>query len=42
LMPSALPVSAGFQVAPVAPASSCSACDMDLRLPLVPYLRLYR
>jgi len=42
LMPSALPVSAGFQVAPVAPTSSCSACGIDLRLPLVPYLRLYR
>jgi len=32
-MPSTLPVSAGFQVALVAPASSCNACNTVLRLP---------
>jgi len=42
LMPSALLVSAGFRVAPVAPASSCLASDTVLRLPLVPHLRLHR
>jgi hypothetical protein len=42
LMPSTLPVSAGFQVSLVAPASSSIACDTVLRSPLVPYLRLYR
>ena len=39
-MPSALPVSARFRVSPVALAPSCNACDTDLRLPLVLYLRL--
>lgn len=38
----ALPVSARFRVAPVALASSCSACDVGLGSPLVPHLRLYR
>jgi hypothetical protein len=41
-MPLALPVSARFRVSPVAPASSCSACDGGLGLPLVLHLRLYR
>ena len=41
-MPLTLPVSARFRVAPVAPASSCSACDEGLGLPLVLHLRLYR
>jgi len=42
LTPSASPVSARFQVSPVALASSCYACDTGLRLPFVLYLRLYR
>jgi hypothetical protein len=41
-MPSAVPVSARFRVSPVALASSCSAPDVGLRLPLVLHLRLYR
>ena len=41
-MPLALPVSAGFRVAPVTPASSCLASDARLGLPLVLHLRLYR
>jgi hypothetical protein len=41
-MPLALPVLARFRVSPVAPASSCSACDEGLGLPLVLHLRLYR
>jgi len=41
-MPSAPPVSAGFWVSPVAPASSCCASGTGLRLPFAPYLRLYR
>ena len=41
-MPLALPVSAGFRVAPVTPASSCLASDAGLGLPLVLHLRLYR
>jgi hypothetical protein len=41
-MPSAVLVSARFRVSPVALASSCSAPDVELRLPLVLHLRLYR
>ena len=41
-MPSAVLVSAGFRVAPVAPTSSCSAPDVGLGFPLVLHLRLYR
>jgi len=41
-MPSAVLVSARFRVSPVAPASSCSARDVGLGLPLIPHLRLYR
>jgi hypothetical protein len=40
-MPSAVPVSARFRVAPL-PASSCSAPDVGLGFPLVLHLRLYR
>jgi len=41
-MPSAVLVSARFRVSPVAPASSCSARDVGLELPLVLHLRLCR
>jgi len=41
-IPSAVLVSAGFRVAPVAPTSSCSAPDVGLGFPLVLHLRLYR
>jgi len=41
-MPSAVLVSAGFRVSPVAPTSSCSAPDVGLGFPLVLHLRLYR
>jgi len=41
-MPLALLVSARVRVSPVALASSFSACDGGLRLPLVLHLRLYR
>ena len=41
-MPSAVLVLARFRVSPVAPASSCSARDVELGLPLIPHLRLYR
>jgi len=41
-MPSAVLVSAGFRVAPVAPTSSCSAPDVGLGFPLILHLRLYR
>jgi len=40
-MPSAVPVSARFRVAPL-PAFSCSAPDVGLGFPLVLHLRLYR
>jgi len=40
-MPSAVPVSARFRVAPL-PASSCSAPDVGLGFPLVLHLRLHR
>ena len=42
LMLSTLPVLARLRVAPVSLASSRSACDEGLRLPLVPHLRLDR
>jgi hypothetical protein len=41
-MPSALPVSARFRVAPVPVASSCSARDVGFGFPLILHLRLYR
>jgi len=41
-MPSTVLVSARFRVAPVSPAFSCSAPDVELGFPLVPHLRLYR
>jgi hypothetical protein len=41
-MPSAVPVLARFRVSPVAPASSRSARDEGLGLPLAQHLRLYR
>jgi hypothetical protein len=41
-MLSAVPVSAGFRVSPVAPTSPCSAPDVGLGFPLVLHLRLYR
>jgi len=41
-MTSAVPVSAGFRVSPVAPTSSCSARDVGLGFPLALHLRLYR
>jgi len=41
-MPSAVLVSAGFRVAPVAPTSSCSAPDVGLGFPLLLHLRLYQ
>jgi len=41
-MPSALPVSARFRVAPVPVASSCCARDVGFGFPLILHLRLYR
>ena len=41
-MPSAVLVSAGFRVSPVAPTSSCSAPDVGIGFPLLLHLRLCR